>query len=155
MECAQLTCNRCSGINERRQIASRDLTFRHDGLVATLAYAVTRLPEVLIILGHYQYDLNLRDIAAVWRRGSAISPRLLDLTAAALVEDPGLSKFAGRVPDSGEGRRTNKAAVDDRSARRKCISASVCVGNGIGDEVLSSVRYQIGGHVENAERITA
>ena len=62
---------------------------------------------------HYQYDFNLRDIAEVWRRGSVIASWLLDLTATALVEDPGLSKFAGRVSDSGEGRWTIKAAIDE------------------------------------------
>ena len=62
---------------------------------------------------HYQYDLNLRDIAEVWRRGSVIASWLLDLTAAALVEDPELAKFAGRVSDSGEGRWTIKAAIDE------------------------------------------
>ena len=62
---------------------------------------------------HYQYDLNLRDIAEVWRRGSVIASWLLDLTATALVEDPALAKFAGRVSDSGEGRWTIKAAIDE------------------------------------------
>src|SRR6266566_3130022 len=62
---------------------------------------------------HYQYDLNLPDIAEVWRRGSVIASWLLDLSAAALVEDPALSKFTGRVSDSGEGRWTIKAAIDE------------------------------------------
>src|SRR5438445_2757725 len=62
---------------------------------------------------HYQYDLNLRDIAEVWRRGSVIASWLLDLTANALLQDPNLSKFAGRVSDSGEGRWTIKAAIDE------------------------------------------
>ena len=62
---------------------------------------------------HYQYDLNLADIAEVWRRGSVIASWLLDLTANALVEDPNLAKFAGRVSDSGEGRWTIKAAIDE------------------------------------------
>ena len=62
---------------------------------------------------HYQYDLNLRDIAEVWRRGSVIASWLLDLTATALVEDADLKKFAGRVSDSGEGRWTIKAAIDE------------------------------------------
>src|SRR5207245_5690849 len=61
---------------------------------------------------HYQYDLNLPDIAEVWRRGSVIASWLLDLTASALVADPTLAKFAGRVSDSGEGRWTIKAAID-------------------------------------------
>src|SRR5437867_1801804 len=62
---------------------------------------------------HYQYELNLPDIAELWRRGSVIASWLLDLTAAALVEDPALSNFAGRVSDSGEGRWTIKAAIDE------------------------------------------
>src|SRR5262249_8471093 len=62
---------------------------------------------------HYQYDLDLRDIAEVWRRGSVIASWLLDLTAAALAEDPALSKYAGQVSDSGEGRWTIKAAIDE------------------------------------------
>src|ERR1700759_4154926 len=62
---------------------------------------------------HYQYDLNLRDIAEVWRRGSVIASWLLDLTAAALAQDPQLTKFGGRVSDSGEGRWTVKAAIDE------------------------------------------
>src|SRR3954454_3715151 len=62
---------------------------------------------------HYQYDLNLRDIAEVWRRGSVIASWLLDLTAASLVKDPELTDFSGRVSDSGEGRWTIKAAIDE------------------------------------------
>jgi 6-phosphogluconate dehydrogenase len=62
---------------------------------------------------HYQYDLNLPDIAEVWRRGSVIASWLLDLTASALLKDPQLSKFSGRVSDSGEGRWTIKAAIDE------------------------------------------
>src|SRR6266404_5561230 len=62
---------------------------------------------------HYQYELNLRDITEVWRRGSVVASWLLDLTAAALADDPALSKFAGRVSDSGEGRWTISAAVDE------------------------------------------
>ncbi len=62
---------------------------------------------------HYQFDLNLRDVTEVWRRGSVISSWLLDLTASAMVDDPSLTKFAGRVSDSGEGRWTIKAAIDE------------------------------------------
>src|SRR5277367_5310495 len=62
---------------------------------------------------HYQYDFNLPDIAEVWRRGSVIASWLLDLSAAALIEDPGLERFAGRVSDSGEGRWTIRAAIDE------------------------------------------
>src|SRR5205085_6592341 len=62
---------------------------------------------------HYQYDLNLPDVAEVWRRGSVIASWLLDLTAAALAKDPALAGFSGRVSDSGEGRWTIKAAIDE------------------------------------------
>ena len=62
---------------------------------------------------NYQFDFNLRDITEVWRRGSVVSSWLLDLTAAALVEDPDLKQFTGRVSDSGEGRWTIKAAIDE------------------------------------------
>ena len=62
---------------------------------------------------HYQYEFNLADISEVWRRGSVIASWLLDLTAAELATDPGLAKFAGRVSDSGEGRWTIKAAIDE------------------------------------------
>src|SRR5262249_16115284 len=62
---------------------------------------------------HYEYDFNLRDVSEVWRRGSVIASWLLDLTATALTQDPVLSKFAGRVSDSGEGRWTIKAAIDE------------------------------------------
>ena len=62
---------------------------------------------------HYQYDIDLADVAEVWRRGSVIASWLLDLTAAALADDPDLAEFAGRVSDSGEGRWTIKAAIDE------------------------------------------
>jgi 6-phosphogluconate dehydrogenase len=78
---------------------------------------------------HYRYDLNLGAIAEVWRRGSVIASWLLDLTAAALLKDPALSKFAGRVSDSGEGRWTIKAAIDEGVpvpvSLRRCTNASV------------------------------
>jgi len=78
---------------------------------------------------HYQYDMNLRDIAEVWRRGSVIASWLLDLTAAALLQDPNLSRFAGHVSDSGEGRWTIKAAIDEavpaQFSRRRFMSDSV------------------------------
>jgi len=77
---------------------------------------------------HYQYDFDLRDIAEVWRRGSVVASWLLDLTAAALVKDPALAQFEGRVSDSGEGRWTIKAAIDEavprQSSLRRCISVS-------------------------------
>jgi 6-phosphogluconate dehydrogenase len=102
---------------------------------------------------HYQYELNLRDIAEVWRRGSVIASWLLDLTAASLVEDPALSKFAGRVSDSGEGRWTLAAAIDE-GVPAHVLSAALYERfssrgeAGYADKLLSAMRYQFGGHVE-------
>lgn len=102
---------------------------------------------------HYQYELNLRDIAEVWRRGSVIASWLLDLTSAALLEDPGLAKFAGRVSDSGEGRWTIKAAIDE-AVPVPVLTASLYErfsSRGEADfanKILSAMRYQFGGHLE-------
>jgi 6-phosphogluconate dehydrogenase len=104
---------------------------------------------------HYQYELNLPDIAEVWRRGSVVASWLLDLTAAALVEDPALSKFAGRVSDSGEGRWTINAAIDE-GVPVPVLSASLFQrfssrGEAdYADKLLSAMRYQFGGHLEKA-----
>jgi 6-phosphogluconate dehydrogenase len=102
---------------------------------------------------HYQYDLNLRDIAEVWRRGSVIASWLLDLTATALLDDPALSKFAGRVSDSGEGRWTIKAAIDEAVPAPVLTSALYerFASRGeadFADKLLSAMRYQFGGHLE-------
>ena len=102
---------------------------------------------------HYQYELNLRDITEVWRRGSVIASWLLDLTAAALVEDSALSKFAGRVSDSGEGRWTIKAAIDEGVPVPVLSAALYERFSSRGDadyqdKLLSAMRYQFGGHVE-------
>jgi 6-phosphogluconate dehydrogenase len=101
----------------------------------------------------YQYELNLRDIAEVWRRGSVIASWLLDLTAAALAEDPGLVKFAGRVSDSGEGRWTIKAAIDEGVPAPVLSTALYERFSSRGDadyqdKLLSAMRLQFGGHVE-------
>jgi 6-phosphogluconate dehydrogenase len=102
---------------------------------------------------HYQYDFNLRDVAEVWRRGSVIASWLLDLTAAALVEDPELSKFSGRVSDSGEGRWTIKAAIDE-AVPVPVLSAALFerfASRGRADfqnKLLSALRYEFGGHLE-------
>jgi 6-phosphogluconate dehydrogenase len=102
---------------------------------------------------HYQYELNLADITEVWRRGSVVASWLLDLTASALTASPGLDNFSGRVSDSGEGRWTIQAAIDE-SAPAPVLSAALYqrfTSRGEGDfaaKVLSALRYQFGGHVE-------
>jgi 6-phosphogluconate dehydrogenase len=102
---------------------------------------------------HYQYALNLRDIAEVWRRGSVIASWLLDLTAAALAKDAALSEFAGRVSDSGEGRWTIKAAIDEAVPVPVLTTALYERFTSRGeadfqDRLLSAMRFQFGGHVE-------
>jgi 6-phosphogluconate dehydrogenase len=105
---------------------------------------------------HYQYDLNLRDITEVWRRGSVIASWLLDLTATALVADPALAGFAGRVSDSGEGRWTIKAAIDEAVPVPVLTTALYERFSSRGeadfqDKLLSAMRFQFGGHLEKAE----
>ncbi|HUA17224.1 MAG TPA: decarboxylating 6-phosphogluconate dehydrogenase [Bryobacteraceae bacterium] len=102
---------------------------------------------------HYQYDLNLRDIAEVWRRGSVVASWLLDLTAASLVRDPALSQFAGRVSDSGEGRWTIKAAIDEAVPAPVLSTALYERFSSRGeadyqDRLLSAMRFAFGGHLE-------
>ena len=102
---------------------------------------------------HYQYDFNLADVSEVWRRGSVIASWLLDLTASALIEDPNLTKFAGRVSDSGEGRWTIKAAIDEAVPTPVLTTALYerFSSRGEGDyanKLLSAMRYQFGGHLE-------
>jgi 6-phosphogluconate dehydrogenase len=104
---------------------------------------------------HYQYELNLPDIAELWRRGSVIASWLLDLTAAALTEDPALSKFAGRVSDSGEGRWTITAAIDEGVPAHVLSAALYERFSSRGeadypDKLLSAMRYQFGGHLEKS-----
>jgi len=103
----------------------------------------------------YQYDLDLPDIAEVWRRGSVIASWLLDLTAAALAKDPALKNFGGRVSDSGEGRWTIKAAIDEAVPAPVLSTAlyerfSSRGEATFGDKLLSAMRYEFGGHVEKA-----
>jgi 6-phosphogluconate dehydrogenase len=104
----------------------------------------------------YEYDMNLRDIAEVWRRGSVIASWLLDLTAAALVQDPTLSKFAGRVSDSGEGRWTIKAAIDEAVPAPVLTTALYERFSSRGEadfanKILSAMRYEFGGHLEKSD----
>ena len=101
----------------------------------------------------YQYDMNLPDIAELWRRGSVIASWLLDLTATALVQDPALAGFAGRVSDSGEGRWTSKAAIDEAVPAPVLTTALYQRFSSRGeadfaDKILSAMRYQFGGHIE-------
>jgi 6-phosphogluconate dehydrogenase len=102
---------------------------------------------------HYQYDLNLADIAEVWRRGSVVASWLLDLTAIALVEQPDLAKFSGHVSDSGEGRWTVTAAIDE-AVPAPVLSAALYqrfASRGeadFADKLLSALRFQFGGHLE-------
>jgi 6-phosphogluconate dehydrogenase len=103
---------------------------------------------------YYQYDLNLADIAEVWRRGSVIASWLLDLSAAALTSDPQLACFAGRVADSGEGRWTLDAAIDEAVPSRVLAAALFERFSSRGeaefqDRLLSAMRFEFGGHLEN------
>jgi 6-phosphogluconate dehydrogenase len=103
----------------------------------------------------YQYDLHLADIAEVWRRGSVIASWLLDLTASVLLEDPALTKFAGRVSDSGEGRWTINAAIDEAVPAHVLTAALYERFSSRGEadfanKILSAMRYEFGGHLEKA-----
>ncbi|MET0988356.1 MAG: phosphogluconate dehydrogenase (NAD(+)-dependent, decarboxylating) [Steroidobacteraceae bacterium] len=104
---------------------------------------------------HYQYDLNLPDVAEVWRRGSVIASWLLDLTASALLEDPALAKFTGHVSDSGEGRWAIKAAIDEAVPVPVLTAALYQRFSSRGEadyqeKVVSAMRYEFGGHVEKS-----
>jgi 6-phosphogluconate dehydrogenase len=104
---------------------------------------------------HYQYEFNLPDIAEVWRRGSVVASWLLDLSASALIKDPTLKGFAGRVSDSGEGRWTIRAAIDEAVPVPVLTSALYERFTSRGeadfaDKLLSAMRFEFGGHVEKA-----
>ncbi len=110
---------------------------------------------------HYQFDFNLADITELWRRGSVVSSWLLDLTAQALVSDPGLGKFGGKVSDSGEGRWT-VAAANDEGVPAHVLTASLFERFASRDldlfqnKVLSAMRFGFGGHMErSAHEVTA
>jgi 6-phosphogluconate dehydrogenase len=105
---------------------------------------------------HYQYDLNLPDVAEVWRRGSVIASWLLDLTAIALLEQPDLASYGGRVSDSGEGRWTITAAINEGTPVPVLSAALYQRFSSRGEEefadkLLSAMRYQFGGHVEQSK----
>jgi len=102
---------------------------------------------------NYQFDFNLADISELWRRGSVVASWLLDLTAAALAEDPDLKKFAGRVSDSGEGRWTINAAIDEAVPAPVLTTSLYARFSSRGesdyqDKLLSAMRFQFGGHHE-------
>jgi 6-phosphogluconate dehydrogenase len=104
---------------------------------------------------HYQYEFDLKDVTEVWRRGSVVASWLLDLTAISLLDDPTLAKFAGRVSDSGEGRWTIKAAIDEGQPSHVLTAAlyerfSSRGESEFADKLLSAMRYQFGGHMEKA-----
>jgi 6-phosphogluconate dehydrogenase len=121
--------------------------------IGTQAAAVDAETTPLRDPEHYQYDFNLPDITEVWRRGSVIASWLLDLTAAALIRDPTLGTFAGRVSDSGEGRWTIKAAIDE-GVPAAVLSAALYErfssrGNAeFQNKLLSAMRHAFGGHLE-------
>jgi 6-phosphogluconate dehydrogenase len=103
----------------------------------------------------YQYDFNLSDIAELWRRGSVVASWLLDLQAMALLKDPTLAGFSGRVSDSGEGRWTIKAAIDEAVPAHVLTAAlyerfSSRGESDFADKLLSAMRYEFGGHVEKS-----
>jgi 6-phosphogluconate dehydrogenase len=128
-------------------LRSANIGKRQDGIDAETT--PLRDPE------HYEYDFNLPDITEVWRRGSVIASWLLDLTATALLQDPALSRFEGRVSDSGEGRWTIKAAIDEAVPAPVLTTALYerfsSRGNGeFAAKVLSAMRYQFGGHQEKS-----
>jgi 6-phosphogluconate dehydrogenase len=105
---------------------------------------------------HYQYDFNLADVSEVWRRGSVIASWLLDLTAAALVTDTELTNFAGRISDSGEGRWTIKAAIDEGVPVPALTAALYERFSSRGeadyaDRLLSAMRFGFGGHLEKQQ----
>src|SRR6266852_2317315 len=102
---------------------------------------------------YYQYDLDIADIAEVWRRGSVVASWLLDLTAAALASDPHLERFTGRVSDSGEGRWTLDAAIDEGVPAHVLAASLFERFSSRGeaefqDRLLSAMRFEFGGHVE-------
>jgi len=105
---------------------------------------------------HYQYDLNLPDVAEVWRRGSVIASWLLDLTAIALLKSPDLANFSGRVSDSGEGRWTILAAIDEGTPAAVLTAALYERFESRGEadfanKLMSAMRYEFGGHVEKKD----
>jgi 6-phosphogluconate dehydrogenase len=131
------------------------LSVLHDANIGKQQHAIDAETTPLRDPDHYQYDLNLSEIAEVWRRGSVIASWLLDLTADALFKDSALSGFAGRVSDSGEGRWTIKAAIDEGVPVPVLTTALYERFSSRGDadyqdKLLSAMRYGFGGHLEKS-----
>jgi len=129
------------------------LNILHHANVGKLKHEVDSETAPLRNPEEYMYDLDLAEITEVWRRGSVIASWLLDLTAASLVKDPGLSEFSGRVSDSGEGRWTIKAAIDQAVPAPVLSTAlyerfSSRSEADFADKLLSAMRFQFGGHFE-------
>jgi 6-phosphogluconate dehydrogenase len=131
----------------------------HNGIEYALMQALAEGFDILRgaagegVAEEIRYRIDLAEVAEVWRRGSVVSSWLLDLAAAALAQDPGLAAFTGRVPDSGEGRWTVQAAVEE-SVPATVISAALFARfrsrreHGFGEKLLSAMRRQFGGHAE-------
>jgi 6-phosphogluconate dehydrogenase len=123
--------------------------------IGNQAHVIDAETTPLVNPEYYQYDLDLPDIAEVWRRGSVIASWLLDLTAIALRKDPLLEGFSGRVSDSGEGRWTIKAAIDEGVPTPVLTTALYERFSSRGaaefqDKLLSAMRYEFGGHEEKS-----
>ena len=133
------------------------LNVLHHANVGKLDHAADAETTPLRYLEHYRYDFNLADVTEVWRRGSVIASWLLDLTAIALAENPQLEDFSGRVSDSGEGRWTINAAIEE-GAPVPVLSAALFQrfsSRGEADfanKILSAMRFQFGGHVEKGSK---
>jgi 6-phosphogluconate dehydrogenase len=131
------------------------LNILHNANAGTVTRSVDAETSPLRNPEHYQYTLNVADIAEVWRRGSVIASWLLDLAAISLVDSPDLAKFTGRVSDSGEGRWTIAAAIDE-SVPAPVLSAALYARfssrgtDQFADKLLSALRFQFGGHVEKS-----
>ncbi|MDB5489555.1 MAG: 6-phosphogluconate dehydrogenase [Reyranella sp.] len=131
----------------------------HNGIEYGLMQAYAEGFEILrkvsseAVPAERRYELDLPDIAEVWRRGSVVSSWLLDLTSSALAEDPALSKYAGFVEDSGEGRWTINAAIEE-AVPADVLSAALYARfrsrdrEGTANKLLSAMRHAFGGHVE-------
>jgi 6-phosphogluconate dehydrogenase len=133
------------------------LNILHHANIGRSAHAVNAETTPLRDPEEYQYDFDLRDVTELWRRGSVIASWLLDLTAGALLTDPGLAGFAGRVSDSGEGRWTIKAAIDEAVPAPVLTTALYERFSSRGeaefaDKVLSAMRFGFGGHKEETGR---